>query len=387
MQTLLFITGMFRSGTTLLSRIIQAHPDCCCANDPLLPFFKEIRNVVAKDNDVQLLRQDEPISDYYYDMRYNGLLQALLGFDMGRQAKLDQTALKEAIAKYTNGFSTLILPLLDQIGGQTYRDILLSAYRIIHKSYGTGSTLITGMKNPWLDEFSPSILSALDNLKVIHLIRDCRAVCSSKLHQHEKYPWPFMVRQWRKSGTVIWRNHALESSERILIVRYEDLVANPEKTCNSICQFLGIAYNPDMINPEKFIGHDGLPWRANTSYSQMTSGITTTSLDKWKMKLAAPELGFIETCCADVMRRFDYPLSSIEALHPGDVFSKELEMPEESLAQWLRPFLEQCGATPKNLGLEAARAVLCAEKPHLTQEQAEFYFLFREYYDSIESLG
>ena len=39
-----FITGMFRSGTTLVSRMFHSHPEIACASDPFAPVFKMFRN-------------------------------------------------------------------------------------------------------------------------------------------------------------------------------------------------------------------------------------------------------------------------------------------------------------------------------------------------------
>ena len=41
-----FISGMFRSGTTLVARMLASHSEVVCASDPFLPLYKHIRNKV-----------------------------------------------------------------------------------------------------------------------------------------------------------------------------------------------------------------------------------------------------------------------------------------------------------------------------------------------------
>ena len=63
-----FITGMFRSGTTLISRMFQSLPEIACASDPYVPLFKEFRNVSDKIENLKWFLQDLelPHDDYYY---------------------------------------------------------------------------------------------------------------------------------------------------------------------------------------------------------------------------------------------------------------------------------------------------------------------------------
>ena len=45
----LYVTGMFRSGTTTLSRALNTHPEIAFASDPFLDLFKILRSDVAAE--------------------------------------------------------------------------------------------------------------------------------------------------------------------------------------------------------------------------------------------------------------------------------------------------------------------------------------------------
>ena len=42
----IFVLGLARSGTNLLARILDRHPQVCVALDPLMPVFRALRNAV-----------------------------------------------------------------------------------------------------------------------------------------------------------------------------------------------------------------------------------------------------------------------------------------------------------------------------------------------------
>ncbi|MFW6289777.1 MAG: sulfotransferase [Mariniphaga sp.] len=69
-----FITGMFRSGTTLLARMLNTHKDIACASDPFRPFFNCFRDYIAKEIDVQVNPYD-PLGSYFTDKKQYNLLK------------------------------------------------------------------------------------------------------------------------------------------------------------------------------------------------------------------------------------------------------------------------------------------------------------------------
>ena len=65
-----------------------------------------------------------------------------------------------------------------------------------------------------------------------------------------------------------------------IIVRYEDLVSNPEDTVSKICAMIGEEFEPDMLVVE---GH-------NSSTATDTRGIFSSSVDLWKTELSPEEI-------------------------------------------------------------------------------------------------
>ena len=66
----LFISGMFRSGTTLLARMLNSHPSICVASDPFASIFKSFRNEIAIEHIGSKYDKDSPYDDYYYSNQH-----------------------------------------------------------------------------------------------------------------------------------------------------------------------------------------------------------------------------------------------------------------------------------------------------------------------------
>ena len=92
-----------------------------------------------------------------------------------------------------------------------------------------------------------------DNLKVIHLVRDGRAVARSWVKAYGKFDYAGATRQWLyRDSAIRMAIRDIPESHRIR-VRYEDLCRSPEIVLQRVCGFLGLKYEPEMIS---YLGGD-----------------------------------------------------------------------------------------------------------------------------------
>ncbi len=101
----------------------------------------------------------------------------------------------------------------------------------------------------------------------------------------------------------------LQPSNRIIQVRYEDLIQNTEAQAQALCTHLGIGYDPAMLN-----FHQDQRTQRNAKRTQawenLAKPILTGNAQKYKSVLSAAEIRYVELRCASLMRAFDYPLQS-----------------------------------------------------------------------------
>ncbi len=82
---------------------------------------------------------------------------------------------------------------------------------------------------------------------LIHLVRDGRAVLSSYLRRFKSITAESYTKEWREK--TILKNQLYDQfpADRKIIVRYEELATEPEKTLIQVCDLLGIEFSSQMI--------------------------------------------------------------------------------------------------------------------------------------------
>jgi hypothetical protein len=248
----------------------------------------------------------------------------------------------------------------------------------------------------WSTEFVPSLADAYPDSKFILMMRDPRAVVASKNVQEDtKYPWLFLIRQWRKLAVLAWLYRAdPELAERVLVVRYEDLVQSPEQTATQMCGFLDIPLDDDILDPGKFRDGHGDLWLQNTSYGEENEKVSfnTDSVDKWKHVLDESTVEYVEQLCFAEMDIFEYEYAGTGKLGlPTELVSNPPMVPFEELAGWIQSYYEDRTAVSQvtETGTEQVRHQLltCSEEVAETidDDVIEAYFLDTAYWETARN--
>jgi hypothetical protein len=144
----------------------------------------------------------------------------------------------------------------------------------------------------------------IPDAKFIHIVRDGRAVAASKLLR-AKTNISLGAQQWLESNVLGLSNQALIGEENYRIVRYEDLIRNPEKELKGICSFLEIEFDLNMLLEER---ED----KAEDSYVKST--LDESKINSYQKELTASQIKKIEKIQAPLLRRLgydhEYPISS-----------------------------------------------------------------------------
>jgi len=334
----LFISGMFRSGTTLFARMLHTHNNIACASDPFRPFFNCLRDAIARDIGVSVDGFD-PLGDYFADKTEVELFDAVQQTTLNRQFPDDvRDELYDRIISHAEPFSPKITTQLDAIRGETFRDVYDDLWSHVPAAYGDGNEQWEGTKEVWMTEFTPVLAHAYPDSKFLHIVRDPRAVCASKnVQQDTKYPWLFLIRQWRKLA-ILSNRYDRQLHDRVRIVRYEDLVTSPQDTVTDICEFLEIEVDRRLLDPSNFVDGAGAQWLQNTSYEGSQASFNTDSVDKWKGILTDREVKYIEQLVYPEMRLYDYVPESSQFGLPDDLIFDPPRVPRGELADWITEY-------------------------------------------------
>jgi hypothetical protein len=124
---------------------------------------------------------------------------------------------------------------------------------------------IIGEKTPIHIRYVSKLLNWFPNGKIIHMLRDPRAVYVSELRRRTNMPVSAPYKQLRHSSlvfklfillqtTFLWHESYKKSikykkkyKKNYLILRFEDLVKNPERSIRKVCEFIGIKFEENMM--------------------------------------------------------------------------------------------------------------------------------------------
>ncbi|RME36030.1 MAG: sulfotransferase, partial [Deltaproteobacteria bacterium] len=152
-------------------------------------------------------------------------------------------------------------------------------------------------KTPWNVLIFEDLIQLLPGCRCIFMLRDPRAIAASLMEVGEKHqkigfrPLPFTTsllkaidktKECFESGFRAVRQYP----ERVLVVRYEDFVSDPEKECRRICAFLDLPWREEMLDFES--KSDSLIARLPGIWNdreRLTGRIDRQSLEKWKSVL------------------------------------------------------------------------------------------------------
>ena len=172
------------------------------------------------------------------------------------------------------------------------RDLLDVAMRV----FADGRP-IRGEKTPHHLEHVPTLLAWYPEARVIHTFRDPRAVYASLRYKEreekltrvgraarrfgawfDRYATLNLVRSWRRAA-ALHRVYAERYRDRYLLVRFEDLVADPDGHARRIADFIGVPFTQEML--DQVVHH--------SSYAEKgaTAGIDSSTVDRWRSLLPA----------------------------------------------------------------------------------------------------
>lgn len=272
-QRPILISGVYRSGTTFLTAVINNIP-----------------NIAAASSTVKYLR-----------------------FCLPHHSSLDDpknltTLLNEIAARIANRWSLNlnVTNVLTELEEQKISHA--SVYDAVMQSL-----LLSGRSTRWAEKLAmqwrdiPLFLEMFPDGQVVHIFRDPRDVTASyKKMTYE--PWPTFLDASLNCKGAMMDLPTLQDrfgNDRILTLRAEDLAQDLKGQMFGICKFLNEPFDPDLANLEQFSDIKGEDWRTNTSFDG-TQNNYETATPRWATELSPEELFLVEMICQPEMAKLGY---------------------------------------------------------------------------------
>ncbi len=165
-----------------------------------------------------------------------------------------------------------------------------------------------GAKFPMHYSYSAQLLDWYPDCKLIHTTRDPRAVYASQANKYVGKDDPLHKRGWMKfrqfahiNLQVSWTarlHRQLRGHPNYRLVRYEDVVRNPESQLRSLCEFLEVDFMPSMLAPNQY----------GSSYGKIRGerGVDASSLEAWRRRIHPLTAAALRGLHPLAWRRFGY---------------------------------------------------------------------------------
>lgn len=253
-----FVVGCPRSGTSLVSQLLDNHPR------------------LAVYHETQFYPVFRPHLRYYGDLRRPANARRLIA-DLREWLQLQG----------------VMPPDADELVAPTFEGVLAALLAAHARRQGKRRG---GDKTPEHHRFLDEILAGLPDSPVIFVVRDPRDTVRS-FSKAFGASTTDAARAWNRAYES-YRRHR----DRVLLVRYEDLVSDPTRVLAGACDLLGESYEPVML---EFFEHVPDRLRSLPNAERLTSPISTGSVGSFR-DLPDTEIALIERECAAGMLDLGY---------------------------------------------------------------------------------
>jgi hypothetical protein len=310
----LFIVGCARSGTTLVHRIVDAHPEIAITPEMhwITRHFKSRNGLVA-----------------------SALVSELVGHKRFAQFEIPREQFEGLLG------SGEAIP---------YPTFLRRVFGLYGK---INNKPLVGNKTSGYVRRIPTFHALWPEAKFVHIIRDGRDVCLSVLNWNKAERTAGRYASWEEdpvSTTALWWERKVRKGREdgaalgpglYQETLYEDLVDDPERECKRLCEFLGVAYDDAMIRFAEGKTKTDLPNARKTpkkAWLPITSGMRN-----WRTEMPVKDVERFEAAAGNLLEELGYertfsrptPQALEHATRIRKMFSRHVQEREEHpLERW-----------------------------------------------------
>jgi hypothetical protein len=274
-----FLTGFPKSGTTLLLSLLDSHPELCVFPKET-KFFELVQREIKEDRERRIERF---------------FARSFLGSQFGMQDPIQIQVEKEKYFQALNQrweASNFKISAFLSAAVLAYGDVAGQAGR----KWWVEKTPQTERQGRLLAQWYPG-------MRMIYLVRDPRANSAAMKTWRQRSGLSIGVPRFCHGWAVsLGQNQRNRKYCPVLTLRYEDLVADTSSSMKRVCEFLEILSHSLMLSPT--LG--GKPFHGNSIYGARFSGVSDSSLYKWREVLTAREVGQIQGLLGHLMQELGY---------------------------------------------------------------------------------
>lgn len=290
---IIFLTGHRKSGTSLLHRLFDNHPDIDVYPTDLTIFYNYFPYYTSRFNNKKLLIKkissviDQTINKFF--LSQNLIDKKKIKFLNSRLIKnLGKINLKSKKAVFKE-----ILKHWENLKGRKLKKII-----VIKET----------SQSIYFDEY----LKIFKNMKMVNIIRDPRDNYASIKSGQKRYYDKFDIDYLQNFASTLFRSRQdllstfyNKEHKKFTHITYENLVTKTRRTMKELCFFLDIKFHDTLLNPSL-----GKYNYYGNNFMTKIIGITNKNKNNWKKRITEEEKNIIEFYLSDVMKIFNYKTSN-----------------------------------------------------------------------------
>lgn len=304
----IFIVGSPRSGTTLLSAMLNNHKRLCCG--PETQFFNKIN--------LKKLRKHLSSDDWIENS-----ISLLCDISLSNQSVLELFGFSNNdIFNYLSNRTASVNSVLESL---------------------CHNFALKNNKERWIEKTPNHLLHLITirdlypKAKIIRIIRDPRDSSISIA----KLPWShnnlyLNCKLWKKWYEI--SESFFENDNNNLTLKYESLVNNPKKELESICNYIDEEFSLELLdtsNSSSQIISNNEPWK-----KQVGKPLDRSRLYIWKNVLNNKEKSFVNAYFYSILKRFNYEVE--DSTFINRFFNKLTYIIQESIKNFTNKIMKWC---------------------------------------------
>lgn len=294
-----YVMAIGRSGTTLLANILDAHPNIVVPPESFFVLHLERKYKHITQWDSKTIKNF--IDDVYVDRPFRLMWKVpreIVEQSFEQQAKVKDftEACNRIRASYNASFKKKTIQLF-------------------------------GDKHPIYSNFCERMMRINPEAKLIHMVRDPRGTGSGQINTFNRKDALAVGYLWSRYNKSLSKLKAIYPKNYYLL-KYEDLVLNPEETVQSLCRFLEIEFDEKMMEYRKSMVQrfENYTEAITKKHESLLKPIDANMVEGWKTKLTKKQIEQLEYSTHDVASRLGYTFDK-----PNANFLTRLKLPFSKL--------------------------------------------------------
>jgi hypothetical protein len=304
MKSPIFIVGPHRSGSTVWHNLVSMNSGIMRLTDPRFlssPRHKDFKFfVMSQGGDLSIDSNVERMVDLTFNKTgtpgLDGTFWRFEGIPASDDPRL-RVKISQKIIDSDRSLGSIARIYIDEITR--------------HSGYDRAC-----IKFPADVEYISELMNWFPDCLIMHITRDPRALAMSKTNdpsgtairvlEHPKAAWlirkatiAHVIAQYRRYSKI---HSEFERYPNYKLFRYEDLLANSTTTAKSLCDFIGVDFDPKILNLE------------NSRHEHQPSSITghrekklkPSAAIRWKTAMPKSDQWIVSALCKRSMARFEY---------------------------------------------------------------------------------